>query len=193
MKTLVLASSSPYRKQLLSQLQLPFNCISPDIDETPLVNETVQSMVTRLSQQKAQVVAAQASKQSVIISSDQVGVFQQQILTKPITHEKAFRQLQSIQGQCINFYTGLCVVDKAANNNYCLVESFDVQLKTLSDSAIERYLRTEKPYNCAGAFKSESYGITIIEKMIGSDPNTLVGLPLIALVKILNECGFKLP
>ena len=187
-KSLILASSSPFRKQLLQKFKLPFQCFSPDIDESVLVNETPNQLVTRLSYQKA-VAATQHFQQGLVIGSDQVAVFQDRILGKPHHRSNAIEQLQMFSGQSVRFLTGLCVYD--IETGYCQqhVEPFDVHFKSLTLSQIEAYCDIEQPYQCAGSFKSEGLGICLFEQLSGRDPNALIGLPLIQLSQFLSKAG----
>ena len=181
MKTLVLGSTSVFRKSILAKLNLPFQCASPDIDESALVNETPQALVERLAIEKAKAVSVNFSN-ALIIGSDQVAVYDGEIIGKPHTHENAIKQLSKFSGQTVTFYTGLCVLNSDTQEVTSLVEPFTVHFNALSPNDIEQYLKTEQPYNCAGSFKSEGLGICLFKKLQGDDPNTLIGLPLIQLV-----------
>ncbi|GAA3529499.1 nucleoside triphosphate pyrophosphatase [Zobellella aerophila] len=192
MSSLILASSSPYRQQLLSRLGLSFRCHSPDIDETPLPAETPQQLVLRLSQQKAEAVAGHYRK-GLIIGSDQVCVNRGHILGKPGTLANARAQLAAASGRHVTFYTGLALLDAASGKCRSLVEPYQVHFRSLSETQIERYLAREPALDCAGAFKSEGLGISLFERMEGRDPNSLIGLPLIALVELLAEFGVDVP
>lgn len=186
--TIILASSSPYRRQLLSNLRLNFRCISPNIDETALPGETPQQLVSRLAVEKAQTVAEQAPP-AIIIASDQVAELDGRILTKPITHERAIEQLTHSSGRRVSFYTSLCVLNSQNNQQLSTLERFNVHFRQLDAEQINNYLLMEKPYDCAGSFKSEGLGISLFTKLEGEDPNSLVGLPLIKLVELLGEMG----
>jgi septum formation protein len=190
--TIILASSSPYRKQLLERLQLHFSVESPDVDEQHLDHETPYHLVLRLAQTKAQIVAARHSA-AIVIGSDQVAELEGDILGKPGNHENATRQLRQASGKWVNFHTGLCVIDSHTQQYFCEHIPFRVLFKTLSNTQIERYLRAEQPYNAAGSFKSEGLGISLFEKLEGDDPTALIGLPLIALVNMLNRLGLTIP
>lgn len=183
---LILASSSPFRQSLLKKFNLPFNTFSPDIDESPLKNETPLELVARLSELKARE-AVNHFDQGLAIGSDQVAVFNQQILGKPHTKENAITQLSLFSGQTVTFLTGLCVYDIANNRAKTIIEPFDVTFKQLNHADINAYCDAEQPYNCAGSFKSEGLGICLFEKLNGDDPNSLVGLPLIKLNQLLAE------
>ncbi|MDR5019205.1 nucleoside triphosphate pyrophosphatase [Yersinia rochesterensis] len=188
MPQLVLASTSSYRRALLEKLQLPFITAAPETDETPLPTETASALVQRLAQAKAQALAAHYP-QHLIIGSDQVCVINGAIIGKPHNHANAVKQLHQASGQCVTFYTGLALLNTATNSHSCLCETFDVYFRTLNSAEIEGYLVREKPWNCAGSFKSEGLGITLFDKLSGRDPNTLIGLPLIALTQMLIEQG----
>ncbi|AJJ36548.1 septum formation protein Maf [Yersinia rochesterensis] len=188
MPQLVLASTSSYRRALLEKLQLPFITAAPETDETPLPTETASALVQRLAQAKAQALAAHYP-QHLIIGSDQVCVINGGIIGKPHNHANAVKQLHQASGQCVTFYTGLALLNTATNSHSCLCETFDVYFRTLNSAEIEGYLVREKPWNCAGSFKSEGLGITLFDKLSGRDPNTLIGLPLIALTQMLIEQG----
>ena len=192
MQTLVLASSSPYRRELLARLRLPFEVISPDIDETALANELPQETALRLAQLKARAVVDQFPD-ALIIGSDQVALLGTQQIGKPHTHENAKKQLQAASGRSLVFYTALCVYNSGTRNMQARVVPITIQFRKLSEDVIERYLRAEQPYNCAGSAKSEGLGIALIERFEGEDPNALVGLPLIALVDMLQQEGVAVP
>ncbi len=185
---LVLASSSPFRKTLLEKLQLPFVTDSPDIDETPLENESIEKMVVRLAEAKAQALTKHHPN-ALIIGSDQSATLNNQILHKPGSYEVAFQQLTAASGQTITFYTGLCLHNSETGVSDTLCEPFIVKFRALTDTEIDNYLTREEPYNCAGSFKSEALGISLFESMQGNDPNTLIGLPLIQLCKMLKKNG----
>ena len=166
--------------------------MSPDIDETALPFETAPDLVQRLAEQKARAVATHYP-QGLIIGSDQVCVNQGAILGKPGSLANARNQLLAASGQRLTFYTGLAVYDAANNEMHSLVEPFSVVFRTLSEAQIERYLELEPALDCAGAFKCEGLGISLFERMDGRDPNSLVGLPLIALVELLSQFGIRVP
>lgn len=188
MKTLVLGSTSPFRKSILEKLNLNFECAKPDINETPFENETPQTLVERLAIEKAKAVASKFPD-ALIIGSDQVAVCDGDILGKPHTYENGVKQLTQFSNKAVTFYTGLCVYDSKNNIVKSLVEPFVVHFNELSLSEIENYLKAEKPYNCAGSFKSEGLGICLFKKLAGDDPNALIGLPLIKLVYLLKQHG----
>jgi len=189
---LVLGSTSPFRCELLQRLGLPFDTAAPDIDETPLPDESPKELVKRLSVAKAQAVASQFPD-ALIIGSDQVAVIDDDILGKPGNHDRAVEQLRRASGRSVNFYTGLCLYNSRTNQHQLDVVSFEVTFRQLTDQQIERYLQREQPYNCAGSFKSEALGITLFEAMRGDDPTALIGLPLIRLTSMLTEEGVALP
>lgn len=188
MKTLVLGSTSPFRKSLLEKLNVPFECAKPDIDETPFDGESSIALVERLAIEKAKAVANEFPK-AIIIGSDQVALHQNDILGKPHTRENAINQLTRFSGDKVVFHTGLCVFDSETNKSYSLVESFEVYFRDLTKAEIEAYVDAEQPLKCAGSFKSEGLGITLFEKLVGDDPNSLIGLPLIKLHALLKEAG----
>jgi len=186
--TLVLASSSPFRKALLDKLQLEFITDSPDIDETPVASESTEQMVLRLSEAKARALA-DAHKDALIIGSDQSATLNGRILYKPGNFDVAFKQLREASGQTITFYTGLCLLNTSTQQAETICEPYIVKFRDLTDSEIEHYLHKEQPYNCAGSFKSEALGISLFKSMHGDDPNTLIGLPLIQLCRMLRQNG----
>ncbi|CNJ76408.1 Maf-like protein [Yersinia mollaretii] len=188
MPQLVLASTSSYRRTLLEKLQLPFITAAPEIDETPLLGESADTLVQRLAQAKAQALAVHYP-QHMIIGSDQVCVINGDIVGKPHNYANAMKQLQQASGQCVTFYTGLALLNTATGSSNCLCETYDVYFRTLNEAEIDGYLTREQPWNCAGSFKSEGLGITLFERLSGRDPNTLIGLPLIALTQMLIEQG----
>jgi septum formation protein len=188
---LVLASTSPYRRELLQRLEIPFTTAAPDVDESPLPGETPAELVQRLSESKARAVGK--TRAGLIIGSDQVATTGNDILGKPGNHERAVKQLQQLAGNTVTFHTGLCLLDSTRDTVQIDVVPFSVEFRQLSDTQIERYLRREQPYNCAGSFKSESLGITLFTRMRGDDPTALIGLPLIRLTDMLAVAGITLP
>ena len=188
MHPLILGSSSPFRAELLRKLNLPFKTASPDIDETAHEAEVPSDLVKRLAEQKAIAVAINHPK-TLIISSDQVAVLQGQIIGKPRNHEAATSQLRLASGQTVLFLTGLALYNSETQRMQSLVEPFEVTFKNLSDEQIQFYLEMDEPYQCAGSFKSEGFGITLFDKLHGNDPNSLIGLPLIKLISLLNNEG----
>jgi len=187
-KTLILASTSPFRKAILEKLNLPFICAKPNVDETALPNETAIELVERLAIEKAKAVASEFPN-ALIIGSDQVALSEGNILGKPHNFENGLAQLTSFSGKSVEFHTGLCVFDSSTGKTVSLVELFTVHFNALTTEEITAYLHAEQPYSCAGSFKSEGLGICLFEKLAGDDPNTLIGLPLIRLVSLLKEQG----
>lgn len=190
MSNLLLASTSPWRRMLLEKLTLPFECAAPEVDETPQPGESARQLVVRLAQAKAQALASRFP-QHLIIGSDQVCVLDGEIPGKPHTEENAHRQLRKASGTIVTFYTGLALYNSANGHLQTECEPFDVHFRHLSDQEIEAYIRKENPLQCAGSFKSEGLGITLFERLEGRDPNSLVGLPLIALCQMLRREGFN--
>ena len=190
MHNLILASSSPYRRQLLSKLGLNFQCHSPAIDETPLADETAPQLALRLAIEKAQAVAEQFPS-AIIIGSDQVASVNNQILNKPGNHDNAKLQLLSCSGHTTTFYTGLALLNSDTGALHTAVEPFTAHFRKLSIEAIENYLQREQPYDCAGSFKVEGLGIALFERLEGDDPNSLIGLPLIQLINLLKKEGVE--
>lgn len=188
---LVLASTSPYRKELLSRLKIPFEVAAPEVDETPLPGEAPQDTALRLAQLKARAVKAKFPD-ALIIGSDQVAVLEGTQLGKPRTHDNAVEQLRFMRGKTVGFHTALCLYNSRTDRMQADVVLYLVSFRDLSDAQIEGYLCKEQPYNCAGSAKSEGLGIALIEKMEGSDPNALIGLPLIRLVDMLASEGVTL-
>lgn len=186
---LILASTSPFRKAILDKLGIEFETASPETDETALPDETPQHLVERLSIAKAKAVADK-SNNALVIGSDQVSVIDGEIIGKPHTHENAVKQLQNASGKTVTFYTGLCLYNASTKKYQSEVVPFDVVFRSLTDQQIESYLKKEQPYNCAGSFKSEALGIVLFDKLLGEDPNTLMGLPLIRLVAMLEQENF---
>ncbi len=186
MLQLVLASTSPYRRELLQKLDVPFECAAPEVDELPLPGESPRQLVLRLAQAKAQALATRFPDH-LIIGSDQVCVLGGKITGKPHTVENARLQLREASGHVVTFYTGLAVYNSAKGHLQTECEPFDVHFRHLTDAEINRYVQKEQPLNCAGSFKSEGLGITLFERLEGRDPNTLIGLPLISLCKMLRH------
>ncbi|MCG8534707.1 MAG: Maf family nucleotide pyrophosphatase [Pseudomonadales bacterium] len=192
MPQIVLGSSSPFRKQLLQQLLDEFDTCSPDIDETPFENETPEELVKRLAVKKAEAVAEQFP-QALIISSDQVSVLDGKINGKPGNFDNAVAQLKASSGKQVTFFTSLCLYDGETKQFQLDVVPFHVQFRKLDDAKIRRYVEKEAPFNCAGSFKSEGLGISLFESLEGSDPNSLIGLPLIKLVTMFEQKGIQIP
>ncbi len=188
-KPLLLASSSPYRKALLERLGLPFTCASPDIDETPIQGETGEALATRLAEAKARALTERFPGHW-IIGSDQVACLPDgSLLSKPGSHKQATDQLRQSSGHRVLFLTGLALLDADSGKLERHCEPFTVHFRQLTDEEIDTYLRREQPYDCAGSFKMEGLGITLFEALDGRDPNSLVGLPLIALNQMLRRWG----
>lgn len=188
MTSIILASSSPYRRQVLAKLGLDFCCEAPDIDEAPSAGEDAASLVKRLAKQKA-LALADNYPESLIIGSDQVATLDHQILGKPHTHSRAKAQLLAANGRTLTFMTGICLYNTTTKHSQDSCETYSVSFRMLSEAQIDNYLLREKPYDCAGSFKSEGLGISLFDRLEGDDPNTLVGLPLIALIRMLNKEG----
>ena len=186
---LVLASTSPFRRELLGRLGLPFETAAPEVDETRRGKETPQQLVVRLAAAKARA-ASDRFPGSVIIGSDQVACIDDRILGKPGNREKAIEQLRDASGRSVDFFTGLCVLDASGSANV-VCEPFRVHFRALSDTRIAHYVDRERPFNRAGSFKSEGLGIALFERLEGDDPNTLIGLPLIQLVDMLEAAGIQ--
>jgi septum formation protein len=183
---LILASSSPYRKELLARLGLAFETVSPEVDESPLPEESPQDTALRLAQVKARKIA-ETHLEALVIGCDQVATLDGMQLGKPGNHENATKQLRMMQGRTVIFHSALCLYNAKTLTMQAEVVPYEVEFRKLSDEQIERYLRTEQPYNCAGSAKSEGLGIALISSMHGSDPNALIGLPLIKLITMLQN------
>lgn len=187
---LILASSSIYRAELLSRLRLPFETVSPDIDESPRPSETPEATTLRLAQKKAAVVAAQVGD-ALVIGSDQVATLDGLQIGKPGNHESALKQLQMMRGRRVVFHTALCLFDGRQTNRVAQSQLQNIQtivtFRDLPDQELDAYLRIEQPYDCAGSAKNEGLGIAIIEKIESDDPSALTGLPLIALTTMLRN------
>ncbi|RLM27095.1 septum formation inhibitor Maf [Brenneria alni] len=190
MYQIVLASTSAYRKLLLEKLNIPFTCAAPAINEAPYPGEDAMALVARLAESKARALADYYPNH-LIIGADQVCVLNGIITGKPHNKANALQQLRQASGQRITFFTGLALFNSAHQRMQRLVEPFDVHFRTLTREEIDGYLEKEQPWNCAGSFKSEGLGITLFDKLSGRDPNTLVGLPLIALAQMLRIEGIN--
>ncbi|WP_353982022.1 nucleoside triphosphate pyrophosphatase [Salinicola endophyticus] len=188
MPRLVLASSSPYRRQLLERLALPFTWAAPDIDESHRKDETPTALAHRLALSKAQAVTEQFPEH-LIIGSDQLALFEDDILGKPGDHATACTNLRRFSGQRVRFMTGLALVDTASGRHWVTHDTYDVHFRQLSDAEIETYVSRERPFDSAGSFRMEGLGIALFERFDGSDPNTLIGLPLMRLCELLREAG----
>ncbi len=182
---LILASTSPFRKAILEKLDLPFECVAPDTDETPKKGETAKQLVERLAIAKAQAVAKNHTN-ALVIGSDQVAVIDDKIIGKPGNFKSAVNQLKEASGKRVTFLTGLSLINTKTGKIHSTVVPFYVVFRYLRDSQIENYLNKDEPFNCACSFKSEGLGISLFERLEGEDPNTLMGLPLIRLIAMLE-------
>ena len=191
-RTLVLGSTSRYRRELLQRLGLPFTVAAPDVDETPLQGEAPRALALRLALAKAHAVAAQ-HPDAVVIGSDQVADLHGQPLGKPGTHERASAQLQRMSGETVIFQTAVAVVCAATGFEQVDLAPVEVRFRTLTGDEIERYLHAEQPYDCAGSAKSEVLGISLLDAILSDDPTALVGLPLIRTCRMLRAAGLTLP
>lgn len=189
---ILLASTSTYRRALLTRLGLTFECMAPGTDETPQADEPPAALVMRLAEAKATAVA-QRYPESLVIGADQVAELGEKILGKPGNHARAVQQLTAQSGRAVTFHTAVCVRLAAAGRQIAHLDTTRVYFRRLSAQEIERYLRAEQPYDCAGSFKSESLGISLFERIESQDPTALMGLPLIALCRFLRELGVTLP
>lgn len=189
---LILASSSPYRKALLQRLDIPFSCRSPEIDESPLTEETPEQQVLRLAHTKAARIGEQ-DPDALVIGSDQLAVLDDCVLGKPGNQDNARRQLQQMSNKPVQFLTAICLLNTATGAKQLSCVRDTVYFRSLSTQQIDRYLVREQPFQCAGSFKSEAMGITLIEKIDSSDPTALIGLPLITLTEMLQNEGYNIP
>jgi septum formation protein len=187
-----LGSTSRYRRELLARLGLPFTTAAPDVDETPAPGEAPRALALRLALAKARAVAAQ-HPQAVVIGSDQVADLAGQPLGKPGSHERATAQLQRMRGHTVTFQTAVAVVCQATGFEQVELAPVQVRFRSLSDAEIERYLRAEQPYDCAGSAKSEGLGISLLDAIDSDDPTALIGLPLIRTCRMLRAAGMVLP
>ena len=190
--TLILASASPYRKQLLERLGLDIECHPANVDESPLPNETPHQLAGRLASNKARTVGAQ-HEEAWIIGSDQVAELDGCALGKPGNATKAAEQLRNCSGKTVVFHTGLSPFRHSDAREHHCVERYAVTFRPLSDDQIERYITAEPAFDCAGSFKMEGLGISLFSALSGRDPNSLIGLPLIRLINFLNKEGYTLP
>ncbi len=191
-RPLILGSTSRYRRDLLLRLNVPFDVCAPDVDETPLADESPPALAMRLALAKAHAVARQFP-QAVVIGSDQVADLGGLPLGKPGNHERATAQLRQMRGQTVIFQTAVAVVCAATNFSQVNLAPVQVQFRELSDPEIERYLRAEQPYDCAGSAKSEGLGISLLDAIHSDDPTALIGLPLIRTCQMLRAAGWVLP
>ena len=187
---LILASTSAYRQELLQRLRIPFEVISPKVDETPLAGESTLDLALRLAQAKARAVAMQFPD-AWVIGSDQVADLCGAAIGKPGNFERALAQLQLMRGQTVTFHTALCLMKGETQTT--LSVPTEVTFRKLADEVLENYLHTEEPYDCAGSAKSEGLGISLLESIKSDDPTALIGLPLIALTGLLRDAGFVIP
>lgn len=185
---LILASTSPHRRALLQRLGLPFSVEAPGVDETSRPGEPPQVLVLRLAEAKATAVAAR-HPDALVIGSDQVACIDDQVLGKPAGRSAAIAQLELASGRSVTFQTGLCLLNAATGRTQTLVEPFRVHFRRLSRRRIETYLDQERPYDCAGSFKSEGLGVALFSRLEGDDPSALIGLPLIRLLTLLESEG----
>jgi septum formation protein len=185
---LILGSSSKPRRMLLERFQIPFDIAHPDVDETPLPDESPSQMVLRLAEIKARTVAEKYPN-DIIIGADQVGVLENEILGKPLSFENAIQQLQKMSQKHVQFYIGLCVLDAKKQTQEVVLETFDVKFRQLDLPMIENYLRKDQPLQCAGSFKAEGLGIALVDEFFGKDFTALIGLPLIRLTRMLENAG----
>ena len=185
---IVLASSSPYRRELLSRFNLPFDVVNPDIDESPRLNETAKEISVRLAREKAVHVAPHYGN-SLIIGSDTTAECEGRIIEKPMIHSQAVSQLKFLSGNLVKFYTSLCLLNTETQALQQCVVDFEVKYKVLTEKRIESYLLKEQPYNCVGSIKSEGLGIILLEYIKGEDPTALIGLPLMKLSEMLQKEG----
>ncbi|MFO8153990.1 Maf family protein [Thioalkalivibrio sp.] len=192
LRTLVLGSTSPYRRSLLERLRIPFETASPGVAEDRLPEETPPALAERLARAKAADVAARYPD-ALVIGSDQSAGIGERVLSKPGDHQRAAEQLAALSGQSVVFHTGLCLIDTASGREWIGVVPFTVHMRDFDEDEIERYLRLERPYDCSGSFKSEGLGVSLFRRTEGDDPTALVGLPLIRLCAWLREAGMNVP
>lgn len=191
MHKLILASTSPYRRDLLQRLRIPFDVAKPDVDETALPGEAPEALATRLARAKALAVASHAGD-AWVLGSDQVADFDGRALGKPGSRGVAFDQLRAMRGRAVSFHTAVCLAH-ADGRQLAAQDLTTVHFRDCSDFEIERYVDAEQPFDCAGSFKSEGLGIALFDRIESRDPTALVGLPLIATCKLLRQAGFVLP
>jgi septum formation protein len=188
----ILASTSRYRRELLQRFGIEFSTVAPQVEEVVLPGEAPIAMVKRLAQYKAQAVAAE-HHDALVIGSDQCAALEDEILGKPLFHTAAVQQLRRLSGKRVGFHTGICLLHRATALERVDVVSTWVQFRNLGDDEIERYLRREQPYDCAGSFRSEALGISLFMNVVSEDPTALIGLPLIMLGQWLREQGLEVP
>lgn len=189
---LVLASTSPYRRQLLERFGIRFTVAAPDVDETPLPGETPIDLANRLARAKAEVIAHRHPA-SVIVGSDQVALFGREVIGKPGNPERCVEQLKMLSGHKLAFHTAVNVIQSDTGSNQSHLDITTVHFRKLTNEEIERYVARERPVNCAGGFKAEALGITLFDRIESQDPTALIGLPLIWLSAALRRTGFTLP
>lgn len=193
MQVLVLASSSPYRASLLQRLNLPFDRCSPDIDESALADEAVDSLAQRLARQKADAARILTQADALVIASDQVASCHGKRLRKPGNESRACEQLLGMSGKSVDFHTALHLLDTDSGWRMQAMDHTRARLRQLDSDEVERYVAADRPLDCAGSFKVESLGISLFDAIDSQDPTALIGLPMIALCKGLRQAGFSLP
>ncbi len=189
---LLLASTSPYRRELLERLKIPFDTVAPGVDETPEAREEPRALALRLARLKAQAPKA-AWPDRLIIGSDQVAVVADRILEKPGSHARAVAQLALMRAHTVEFHTALCLLDSTTGREQTDIVTISVRMRDYSEAEAARYLLAERPYDCAGSARIEGLGISLVEQLEGDDPTALIGLPLIALCRMLRNEGIELP
>ena len=192
MPRLILASTSVYRRELLGRLRLPFVVTRPEVDEMPQPDESPRNLASRLARAKACAVAALQPDDAWALGSDQVAELDGRPLGKPGARDAAMAQLQAMRGRCVRFHTALCMAHPDGRM-FAELDLTEVQFRNLDDAQIARYVDAEQPFDCAGSFKSEGFGIVLFERIDNQDPTALVGLPLIATCRLLRQAGFALP
>ena len=192
MSRLVLASTSAYRRDLLGRLRIPFDVARPDVDETPASGESPSGLAVRLAQAKATAVAILQHDDAWALGSDQVAELDGRPLGKPGGRDTAIAQLLAMSGHAVRFHTALCLAHPDGRR-FAALDATEVHVRTLDAAGIGRYVDAEQPYDCAGSFKSEGFGITLFERIDNQDPTALIGLPLIATCRLLRQAGFALP
>jgi septum formation protein len=192
MTSLILASTSAYRRELLGRLGLSFHCVPPQVDETPLPTESPHDCAVRLALAKATAVARQ-NPEAVVIGSDQVGICKGEQLQKPGNAERAKIQLRWMSGAAALFHTAVAVVKIKPAHSLQFIDTTTVYFRALGEEEIERYIAAEKPFDCAGAFRCEGLGVSLFTRVVSEDPTGLIGLPLIAVARTLRQLGFAVP
>ena len=191
-QSLILASSSPYRRAILVRLGLALQCRSPDIDESRLSGETAGQLVRRLAETKAATVAREMSE-GLVIGADQVAALGDRIIGKPLNHDDAVAQLRAASGRRTMLYCGVTLINAASGRCQSAVETVEVECRELSDQEIEKYLQVDRPYDCCGSLKVEGLGISLLSRIRSDDPNAITGLPVIRLLEMLRSEGFEVP